>query len=462
MARSYTYKVVYPIPEILTEAGYGKVAHVPFILDSKLQYHVVGSRFLQDRALGIWDPKNRGASHRAYPPTSKSVRSFANSIANFLEWCDVRDVDPMKAEYARDLIGRYQTEMIKGIWSATGTGLAAQTINLRVSHAIDLLTWAADKGMREPLDVPRVTKIIRGHGAAHSSVAHLGKEVAVRQGKLRVSKRHLGFPSEQEVGEWLHRLYSKPVVGPTEGLLCETILETALREAEVAGLRVDTLPLNPSEWKVASRDVALKHQMVIVDIRFGTKGPEYGWDAGDKIGPVGTIRVPMNLALKLHEYRNTGRSKALAVAIKKGKTVSEQRKIRAEAVHLFLNPKTGQRYTPSRVYDAWRSVDLPRKGWHPHLGRDFWACTTLWMRMETHRQLLEHSLKRKLDESVVAAVRSNALSVIELEIQPQLRHVSKETTMVYLQWLGDRLGVSLDVHENYVESLSTEGEEECT
>jgi hypothetical protein len=52
------------------------------------------------------------------------------------------------------------------------------------------------------------------------------------------------------------------------------------------------------------------------------------------------------------------------------------------------------------------------------------------------------------------------MSVIELQIQPQLRHVSRETCMKYLQWVADRLGVALDLHQKYVESLASEGDNE--
>lgn len=112
-------------------------------------------------------------------------------------------------------------------------------------------------------------------------------------------------------------------------------------------------------------------------------------------------------------------------------------RLRDDTVHLFINPRTGHRYTGGNIYDIWRSIERP-KGWCPHLGRDFWACSLLWRRIEDQRKLLEHALKNNVDESVLAALQLNALAVIELEIQPQLRHISKETTMIYLQWLADR------------------------
>lgn len=454
----YSYKVVYPTPQNLIDAGYGRVARLPCIIDSRPGYHRAASRYLIDRGLGLWDPTSRGKKESLLPPASISIKNYAHWLANFLEWCDVRTLDPMTVEYVSGLIGRYQKEMLEGIWSSVNTGLAERTINSRVNTAIEFLNWASDKGMRAPLVVPTITRTFL-RGSATSSVSHLPVQVEARKGKLREHKRRLGFPEEKVIAAWLDGIFRKEFVGPTEGLICETILETALRETEAACLRVDTLPRNREDWKIANPTAAVENQAVLVEVRYGTKGKEYGWNHGDKIGPVGTIRIAMPLALKLHHYREVIRPKALSVAIRQGSTAAEQRRIRDEAVHLFINPRTGRRYTGGNIYDIWRSVERP-KGWSPHLGRDFWACSLLWRRIEDQRKLLEHALKTNLDETVLAALQSNALSVIELEIQPQLRHVSKETTMIYLQWLADRLIVNLNLNQNWVELLSDESNDE--
>src|ERR1039457_3733327 len=236
-----SFKVVYATPEHLVDAGYGKVARLPCIFDSRPGYHRIGSRYLIDRGLGLWEPKHRGSKIHALPPSFVSVKNYADWLCSFLEWCDVRGIDPLKVEYSGDLIGRYQSEMLKGIWSSTNTGLAEKTINARVNNAVEFLTWAADKGLRGPFLVPRVTRsvVIR---SATSSVSHLPVQVEARKGKLREPKRRLGFPPDSELAVWFNEIYQKEFVGPTEGLICETILETALRETEAACLRVDTLP----------------------------------------------------------------------------------------------------------------------------------------------------------------------------------------------------------------------------
>ncbi len=454
----YSYKVVYPTRQYLIDAGYGKVAHLPCIFDARPAYHRAASRYLMDRGLGYWDPKHRGSKELLLPPAAKSIENYGDWLVNFLEWCNVRGIDPMKAEYVRDLIGRYQKEMSRGIWSSTNTGLAERTINNRVGTAVEFLDWAADKGLRTPMAVPMTTRTFL-RGSATSSVSHLPVQVEVRKGKLREHKRRLGFPEEKEIARWLKRIYERETTGPTEGLLCETILETALRESEAACFRVDTLPRNKADWNIPNRDAEVENQAVLVEVRYGTKGPDYGLDHGDKIGPAGIIRIPMPLALKLHHYREVVRPKALSVATRQGRTVTEQRKIRDEEPRLFINPRAGHRYTGGNVYDIWRSVKRP-KGWCPHLARDFWACSLLWRRMEDQRRLFEHALKTKVEESMLAALKLNAEAIIQLEIQPQLRHVSKETTLIYLQWLADRLGVNLNLHQNWVEQLSEECDDE--
>lgn len=448
----YSFRVTYPIPEVLERHGFGKVADVPFIQDSTLDYHQLGSRFLIDRALAKW-PKPA----REITPTS--LRTIAAALCNYLDWCDARTVDPITAEYLPVLIGRYQREMTEGTWSASGDGLSAVTINQRVDVALEIQQWAAYQGLRPDVEIPTKT-ITRERHSRGSSGRRETDKVEVRKGKKRIPIRTLGMPSEEAVGSWLQRIYSKPVVGNTEGLMCETVLETAIRKSEVAGLRKDFLPEDPVEWPIVDRAVAPEHQMVYVIIRYGSKGPKYGKDHGDEIGPEQTIRMPMKLALRLHHYRNTERPKAIIVAMKKSKTGAEQKRIRDNTVHLFINPKTGQRYTPSRVYSAWISVPLPQQGWTVHHGRHFWACATLWRAMISYKKLLEEALEKNLDPITITLFKSDAMSVIELQIQSQLRHASRETSMIYLQWLAERLGVALDLHQNYVESLATEGDNE--
>lgn len=389
----------------------------------------------------------------ALPPTKTTMHNYANWLVNYLEYCHQRGKDPLKADYKVDLIQSYQGEMSTGSWSRDNVGLKAKTVNARVEVACMFLQWGVDKGLREPFHIPKVRRTFTIDNP-HSSGARATKAVEARRGKVKESKRRLGFPNEVEIGAWLKRVYEKYYV---EGLIAELIIETAVRRAEAAAWRVDTLPLDPAEWHVVNPQKSVEHQAVQVLLRYNTKGREHGKDHDDKVGPEGDILLPMPMALKLQEYRQKIRPKALTIALRKAKNAREAEAMRKNAVHLFLNPNTGERYSGQQIYDFWTSerVQCPR-GWSPHLGRDFWACSVLWKHLTHQKELVDQAIKNKVDPSVLKILALDIEGFIQLTIQRQLRHVSRETTMIYLQWVSDRLGVNLNFHENYVQQLSEE------
>jgi integrase len=457
---SYPYRVIYPTPEFLEKKGFGRVAHLPFILDARPGYHRIANQFLIDLGLGEWNTATRGTEQAStMPPTRTTMHNYAHWLVNYLEYCHVRGKDPLKAEYKVDLVQGYQGEMTSGSWSRDNTGLAAKTVNSRVDVACMFLQWAVDKGLREPFHIPKVRKTFFVDNP-HSSGARTTKTVEARRGKVREAKRRLGFPDEKVISAWLSRVREKC---PVEGLIAELILDTAVRRAEAAAWRVDTLPLNPDEWNIVNQNRPIEHQAVQVVLRYETKGHDFGKDHGDKIGPEGDILVPMPFALKLHEYRQKIRPKALTIALRKAENVREAEAIRQNAVHLFLNPATGVRYVGQQIYDFWTSENTrcPR-GWSPHLARDFWACSVLWKHIEAQQTLVDQAIKNKADPSVLKILALNIEGFIQLTIQRQLRHVSRETTMIYLQWVSDRLGVNMNFHENYRQQLIEEdvGEKE--
>lgn len=450
----YPYRVVYPTQGFLEGRGFGRVAHLPFIMDSRPGYARIANEFLIDLGLGEWSVATRGLEVAStMPPTKATMRNYAHWLTNYLEYCHVRGKDPLKADYKIDLIQSYQGEMSTGSWSRDNTGLAAKTVNSRVEVACMFLQWAVDKGLREPFHIPKVRKSF-AVDSRESSGARMTKTVEARRGKVRESKRRLGFSDKKEIGAWLTRVREKCAV---EGLIAELILETAVRRAEAAAWRMNTLPLDPDEWDVVNQNRPIEHQAVCVKLRYETKGHSHGEDHGDKIGPEGDILLPMPMALKLHEYRQKVRPKALTIALRKAKNVREAEILRNNAVHLFLNPTTGERYTGQKIYDFWTSknAQCPR-GWSPHLARDFWACSMLWKHLEEQKALVESAIKNKADPSVLKILALDIEGFIQLTIQRQLRHVSRETTMIYLQWVSDRLGVNMNFHENYMQQLIEE------
>lgn len=456
----YGYKVVYADPKLLAEAGYGALSHQPFLLDPEPGYARLPNQFLIDRGLGYWDPKWRGEKRNPIPPSRISMKCFARWLANALEWADTRSVDLMRGDYVSDLIDCYQQEMLKGIWSADNRPLAPETVNPRVQIALEFQMWAADKGLRPPFVIPTTTTTYIA-GSHDNSRSHEPKVVESRKGKVKVNKRTLSFPSIKEIDAWRERVHQRPVVGVTEELIVDLILNTAIRREEAACWRVDTLPLDPKDWKVVNLDQPEEAQSVIGTIRYGAKGKQYGIDKhDDKIGPEGEIHIPLWIAKRLYGYRNNERLMALKRRLKGVRPV-EARRIMEETVHLFLNPVTGLRYTGDQIYAFWSRVQGPAH-WSPHLGRHWWACRYLEERMKQHAELIQQVLKTpniSMEHPMVLALRDSAMTVIQMEIKPQLRHVSSRTAEIYLHWLFAKMRVPLTMTRQWVE-LDDEGSEE--
>lgn len=431
-----SFRIYRSAPDVTAEAGFGKVAHLPCIFDSRPGYHRLGSRYIIDRGLGLWHPKARGNSMPTVSPSDQTILNYAYWLANFLEWADVRGINLLTCTYAEHVQGRYQAEMSQGIWSRDAAALSPTTINLRVQQACDFLKWMADKGHRQPFHVASETLMVRS-GSAISSVGHRAREIEARKGKVRQNKRRLRMPTDEQLSRWLQRVYDKS--GAAKGLMCETVLLTAMRREEVACWRTDTLPSARSEWHINNLGAPKEQQQVLVNIKFGAKGTSYGYDHGDKIGPERYIWIPLDLAERLDEYRRKQRNVALRKWIKSAPPAEQRRRI-AETVHLFLDEKGGERITSKQLYQAWKGVELPFDGWSPHLGRDWWACATLWREIHKHEFLLSLGT-----ETATALLESTALSVIRLQIQPQLGHAHDSTTVIYLQWAKDMLGVGLSV-----------------
>ena len=129
------------------------------------------------------------------------------------------------------------------------------------------------------------------------------------------------------------------------------------------------------------------------------------------------------------------------------------RRLLDQSVHLYLNPKTGKRYTGAQIYEIWTKVEGPAH-WSPHLGRDWWACQYLWQKMQENMALikqLQSVSSSDVNHPLLHALRDTVQTVIQLEIQPQLRHVSSRTTEIYLQWLFNQLRVPLNLTRQWQE-----------
>lgn len=294
------FTVFFGAPDITERKGFGKVARIPCIFDSRPGYHRLGSQYLIDRGLGVWHPHSKVSSYPSGRPNETTLKNYAFWLVNFLEWTDVRGIDIDTCKYHDHVHGRYQSEMLTGTWSRDNRRLSGRTINLRVQQACDFLTWMSDKGFRAPFEIPLFNIKVKG-ATANNSKGHILRDVAIRAGKVRQDKRHLQMPTDKQVKDWLNSIYAS--AGQTIGLMCETVLCTGLRREEVSCFRIDTLPLDPDDWHVNRLDAPISEQAVRIKIKFGTKGPSYGVDHEDKIGPARSIWIPKTIADRMHIYR---------------------------------------------------------------------------------------------------------------------------------------------------------------
>lgn len=426
----YNFKVVEPNSGALARAGFDRVSHLPFILDSRPGIHRDGSEYLVDRGLGVWDRTHQEVEGRR--PTGTSIRNYASWLCQFLEWCEARSVDPMQASYADHVTGRFQSELTSGLWGKTGRRLSDSTVNKYVDTATDFLQWMAWKGKRQPFVVPYVTRASRPQ-QINSSVAR--QAISARQGRIRESPCELQIPTDTEVDTWLASVYAQK--GQTFGLMCETVLMSAARRQEVVCWRTDTLPLDPHDWLIVNPTVEMKHQLVSVRLRFGTKGRDFGSDHGDKVGPERSIKIPLHLAQKLHTYRQTVRPRLLQKWVSKVRGLQAQRARLTDSVHLFLDP-TGTRQSGSGFYNAWKAGVLPYPAWSPHLGRHWWACSTLMSEIRAARASGESEYE---GSGTLTAILMTA--IIRMKIVPQLGHISSSTTMRYVRWICDQFDEAL-------------------
>lgn len=419
MSQEYPYRIVYP-PKGYQLEGH-VVDHVPHIFTSALRSHIDARAYLIDRAFGRWP----ASTSRVVYPSRLSLKTYAANLANFLEWAERRGVDTLTCTYQLDVQGRYQREMLEGIWSATGKGLSPGTVNARIDAAVSYLSWLVAVGKRcKPFDVP--TEIVKvSYGTAvrmHRSI----KEVKVRVGALRTPTGELHLPSHTEVRDFIAT--SREAVGedgPIFSLMAEMIFLTAIRREELVCLRKDLLHEDKAQWKVVGQGLPFARQQVLASLQFGTKGRELGRCSltGDKIGPQRTILIPMSLALKLHEYEAHQRLVSLNKALKAVKP-AERVALRDRTPHLFLRAD-GRRWTGQSFFDAWKKVPMPPSGRiHPHTARHWWACAKLQAR------IIETQAANQSGNLPVTA-----RSIIELEIQPQLGHRDSKTTEMYVRWL---------------------------
>lgn len=377
MSNSNFY-VFRPDEALLKKRGFGGIAHVPVIFDGDWKYHGEASRFLRERATPTIADVECGAIRTIRRPTRASLKTFAAQVVNFLEWCAARGKDWKKVDYDLDIVAGYEQEMATGSFTADGCPLENSTINQRVDAACAFLVWASKKGLRQPFDVPTVTRsyLQRDSTSTHARAV----ETTTRTNKRRLKPKNLRIPTDEEIRKWLNSVQIR--YGRTKALMVDLVLQTGVRRQEVVEWRIDTLPLDKSEWRVSP----IAATKVLVTIEHGTKGPK-NLAGNAEVGPPRNIVVPMALANRLWQYTEFERPKLLKTYIKSGKTKAEQEERRRNPPRqLFLSDFTGVPVSAQKLYEAWTSApSLPFDGWSPHLGRHYWACKTLLLELERMR-----------------------------------------------------------------------------
>lgn len=102
---------------------------------------------------------------------------------------------------------------------------------------------------------------------------------------------------------------------------------------------------------------------------------------------------------------------------------------------LFLSEYDGRPITSDTLYKAWTLMPVkfkPYPEWSPHLGRHFWACTTLWEAFVEREAMLADGVVATSDW-----ISASAGSDLLMLIMPQLGHLDESTTREYLVWLRE-------------------------
>jgi integrase len=442
MENSRPYTVNFPTPDGEFEKRYPALLKVPYIRYPDLSYHRLASRYLVERAVHGWVPEHRKGFGAKTHLARKSLKTYAEALIDFLQYSDRFKVNLKTCGYSKDIFNGYQKRMLAGNWPLTDKGVHGSTPESRVQQACEYLSWMAEKGFREPFQIPYESVSVNLLGHHHAAWNSSTKVTRARVGRLQRHETALTMPTDEAVRSWLREIRTR--YEPVWELMCESVPLTAMRREEIVCLRVDSLPEDKKLWRIPNIFAPETHQKVLISIVYGCKGPDYGVDRhGDKIGKERTIEVPLPLANKWHEYRRTSRNEAFAKWMA-GSNGSARKRRAEQCVHLFLDPTTGARITGKRLYDIWTSVERPH-GWHPRAGRHWWACSTLWRAVS---KWLGPNSRAVITDDMTDQI---SLNVIDLVIRPQLGHTSKETTMIYLRWVRSMVSIplSLDANEGW-------------
>lgn len=328
---SMTNYVMWPILDRMQESSFQHLAQIPFLITRVNGYNLEASWYLRDRALLAWTPGNN--QHNGRFPTRQSLSTYASSLVDFLDWCEETSRDWRTVQYTSDLVHGYQEQMASGFWSTSGKPLSAQTINMRVGEAMRFLQWSTARSLRKPFEAITISRKVSIPYSQHTG-KNLQKEVNVRAGKVRPDPVTLRLPTAPEVARWLKVVEIEK--GATKALMCDLIMQTAIRRKEACQWRVNTLPESSDDWNINGDTVTVK-------LEYGTKGGKTPDENGDERGPSRYITMPLAMAERLNKYRKNVRPINRSKFVKANSSTSTERRELAKANQrqLFLSDSNG-------------------------------------------------------------------------------------------------------------------------
>lgn len=375
-------------------------------------------------------------------PTSKSLGTYGRHLTNFIEWCDARRRSWTEIEYKADIVDGYQADMLSGRWSTAGVSLAKTTVNNRVSEACTFLLWAVARSLRPPFKILSYKQSYVSDTAV-SSVGHEQRNAQARVGRVRQDPMRLVLPAVTDVMKWLDSVEIER--GPTKALMCELVIRTGIRREECVQWRLTTLPKDRTAWRQSGR-------MITVTIEYGAKGQKTKDIFGDEKGPARHIELPVDLAERLYEYATVTRAIQRKRYVDRAELSADRRqRLSDNPRQLFLSDSHGSPVSAASLYKAWTSVSGMFGCWSPHLGRHYWACQTLVEEIRVQQKVLHaggHALPN-------AWIYGTAQDVLLLKLQPQLGHISKETSLTYVRWVCRAMGMDVEADDWYLSHLES-------
>lgn len=426
------YRVVSPNMKLLREAGYPRVAHIPFLMSRDGAYPAHANRYLRARALCEWPLRlgtnsKPGMTRILAHQSEKSCIGLARRLKEFLDWMDVSESDLRKVEYG-DLLD-WQEGLRNGTASKSGSPLDHQTINIYLSEACYYLTWLSevprDESGRPARGPFRVTttevdrRVHRGK-SAHSET----RTVAVRVGALdHKPRRSLKLPAQEEVARWMRALRVRAEV---KALMAEVIMDSGMRISEVNCMEVDTLPPR-EQWEPTGGRVEFW-------IEKGVKGRKVTPDSNVAVRGR-FVSLSLEVAVKIDHYRSFTRQTQLRRWIRSAASKADQaRRAGAKPVSLWLSEDSNKPFATQQLYNAWTTTAHCPKGWHPHAGRE-WFCVETVVQWAL-RDLQAQGFTGAPDLTWIQGVLRNQ---IEFMLRPVLGHLSIDTTNLYLRAAHFRL-----------------------